>query len=173
MSLNNCRLCGRVYQVDRKTKELCFDCMIMHEAQYKVTLHRIEKRIGEQSFRDIAAKLDTDPHRVQVYLANRFGHDNQFVILDGNRKGYCYICNTRVYYSLESACLDCLQHILAVMENRPSYQSIRINRQQRLRRLRCKPTPPPVPESALAEDNETQAVPTNAADGNSSRLRLE
>ncbi len=118
MTLNNCRLCGSMYKVERNTAELCNECTIMLAAQYKVTLKSLHKRAGEMSFRDIAQKLGYEPQRVQVYLANRFGQDTQFVVLDGNRKGYCYICNIRVYYPLEPACFDCLQRILAVMENR-------------------------------------------------------
>jgi hypothetical protein len=118
MLLNNCKLCSRVFKIYTKSNEVCADCMKMQEAQYKVTLTRIEKLFRTVAVKEIIERVGFEPHRLNAYLQYRFIRSSKYAILDGNLKGYCFICNVRNYYPYESSCLDCLQRILAAIENR-------------------------------------------------------
>lgn len=125
-TINNCRLCGRLHKINRQCEELCYECMVMHEAQYKVTLHRIEKIITREGCERITQTIGYEPQRVQVYLAHRFQQAPKYFSLEGQRRGYCYICNFKVYYASESACLDCMHRMLAILENRNLCQTSRM-----------------------------------------------
>lgn len=124
--------------------------MALQEAQYKVTLSLIEKKLNPPLLKEVAEKLGHESLRVNAYLNYRFVRSPQYVVLDGNLRGYCFICNTRIYYTLESACLDCLQKVLAILENRTLRQSSRM-------KTGIKPALPMMDESmgeAHATDND-------------------
>ncbi len=126
MVLNNCRLCGKVHKALSKEDELCPGCRVMHDAQYKVTLNRIEKLVAPCAFSEISQELGGNLHVNERYLSYRFDASSEFTVLDNCRNGYCYLCNQKMYHTSENACLDCLQKLLALLEKRSLNQSSRM-----------------------------------------------
>lgn len=122
MLYSNCKLCGRIYKGVSQNVELCCECMSKYEAQYSETLKRIEKHIKDMFLESLVEQIGYEPKRVFAYLSNRFSElarGAKYSSLEGHRRDYCYICNAKLLYRAESACLNCLQRILAVvLENK-------------------------------------------------------
>ncbi len=116
MPVSNCRVCGRVHRISSQVSELCSDCLKMQEAQYKVVLTQIDKMLKGHNGIALLNRIDMDAKRVNAYIKYRFGLTKHYPRLEGHLRGHCHICRTKLYYPAETACLDCLHLIQAMME---------------------------------------------------------
>ncbi len=130
MVLEGCKLCERLYPPQSASIEICPECTVLQNEQYQVAFNRIAKLMHKSTPREIAKQMGIAPQHVHGYLEYRLGNAHSFSLLEGHRPGLCYLCHMKVYSPFETACLDCLQRIQAILEERSLKQVSRMGKQR-------------------------------------------